>query len=94
MSVLDLLTRADAHAPMPLTVRQLAVLLYLARVGQQEFGGVRDALGLSPGPLSRAADALSSVNLLKRMPSGDGRVPLLALTEAGKTFVAEVAGAP
>lgn len=82
-SYLDLVQRTLRLTPEPLTVRQLAVILYVGQHGARTFTEVREDLALSAPALTRAADALMSAALLRRTPSADKRVPLLSLTPNG-----------
>lgn len=48
--------RAAKAAPFPLTVRQLAVLLYLGRNGETLFGNLREEIGFAPPILTRGIE--------------------------------------
>lgn len=86
---LALVTRTLTLTP-PLTVRQLAVLLYLGQGGALTYTDVCDALPMRKPALTRSADALERAGLLARAPSKDRRVPVLLLTPKGAKLASDL----
>lgn len=84
--------RTDAR---DLTLRQLGVLLLLAGEGERRtVRGLAAALAIQKPVVTRCADRLASLGLVRRLPDPvDGRSVLLAATAAGRRLVAGLAAA-
>lgn len=93
--LLQVLTRLTHHpeleSPEQLARGEGALLRYLAlRHDGATAGELRDALSVSSGRVANALKNLEAKGFIVRSPSDtDGRVVLVYLTEAGRSFILE-----
>jgi MarR family transcriptional regulator for hemolysin len=78
-----------AQAGIQISAEELAVLTALAQVdSKKSMGELADRLGRDPTTLKRLLNGLVKTGLVNRSNSPeDGRVILIAITEAGRTLV-------
>jgi MarR family transcriptional regulator for hemolysin len=78
-----------AEAGIQISAEELAVLTALAQVdSNKSMGELADRLGRDPTTLKRLLNGLVKTGLVNRSNSPeDGRVILIAITEAGRTLV-------
>lgn len=93
--LLQVLTRLTHHpeleSPEQLARGEGALLRYLA-LGHDgaTAGELRDAMGVGSGRVANALKSLEAKGLITRSPSQeDGRVVLVYLTQAGRTYIME-----
>lgn len=74
-----------------LTVRQVATVLELARIGEEDFGLTADRLGVSRPTLSRIVERLIDTGLvIRRVRPEDRRRLLLSVTPEGAEFAGSI----
>ena len=80
--------QVEAHG---LTVKSFAVLEVLLHKGPLPIGEIGERVLLTSGSMTYVIDQLEERGLLVRRPSEtDGRVQIVALTDAGKALISDV----
>lgn len=80
--------RSIEAAPLPVTVPQHRVLVWLAAEGDQAIGSIAQQLGVNPSNATRVVDRLQRLDLVSRARSeADGRAVHVSITAAGRRLV-------
>jgi DNA-binding MarR family transcriptional regulator len=87
-ALVGIAVRSIQAAPVPVTLPQNRVLVWLAAEGPQVIGTIAQQLGVNPSNATRVVDRLEQRGLVGRSRSdADGRAVSVSITSAGRRLL-------
>jgi DNA-binding MarR family transcriptional regulator len=87
-ALVGIAVRSIQAAPVPVTLPQNRLLVFLAAEGPQVIGTIAVQLGVNPSNATRVVDRLQRLELVQRSRSeADGRAVHVSITQAGRRLL-------